>query len=86
MQLVENHAAHRLERRVVLQQAQEQAVGHHFDAGARADLAVEPYAIAHGLADRFAQSRCHPSGGGARGQPSRLLHHDPAAAEPRCIE
>ena len=40
------------------------------------DLGVEPHAIAHGLADRFAQGRRHAPRGGARRQPPRLLHDD----------
>ena len=86
VQLVEDHAADALERRIVLQHAQEQAVGHDLDARARADLAVEPHAIAHRLADRLAERRRHAPRRRARGQPARLLHDDLATPEPRRIE
>ena len=86
VQLVEDHAADAVERRVVLQHAEEETVGHHFDAGARPHLGVEPHAIAHGLADRFAQGRRHAPRGSARRQPPRLLHDDLGVAEPRRVE
>ena len=86
VQLVEDHAADAVERGIVLQQAQEEAVGDDLDARARTDLRVEPHAVAHGLADRLAQRRRHAARRRARRQPPRLLHHDLAAAEPGCIE
>jgi hypothetical protein len=53
---------------------------------ARSHLGVEPHAVADGLADMLAQSRRHAPRRGARRQPSRLLHDDLAAAQPRRIE
>ena len=40
VEFVEDHAADAVERRVVLQQPQEEAVGDDLDAGARTDLGV----------------------------------------------
>ena len=86
VQFVEDHAADAVERRVVLQQAQEQAVGDDLDAGARADPGVEAHAVAHGLAHGLAQAGRHAARGGAGGQAPRLLHDDPAPLQPGRVE
>ncbi|HEX2596981.1 MAG TPA: DEAD/DEAH box helicase, partial [Luteimonas sp.] len=64
---VEQHGAHPLQRRIVLQHAGEDAFGDDFDPGARGHLGLEADAIADGLADGFAELLCHELRGGARG-------------------
>ena len=86
VQFVEDHAADVFQRGIVLQHPQEQAVGHDLDAGARADLGIEPHAIAHRLADLLAERSRHAPRRGARRQTPRLLHHDLSAGEPRRVE
>ena len=44
---------------------------HHDDAGAPADLAVQPRRVADRLARRFSQGRSHELGRGSRGEPPR---------------
>ena len=86
VQLVEDHAADAVERRIVLQHPQEEAVGHDLDARARAHLAVEPHAIAHGFADRLASvaamRRAAARAASRRGSSITILR----AAEPRRVE
>ncbi len=86
VQLVEDDAADAVERRIVLQHAQEEAVGHDFDTRLRPDLGVQSHAVADRLADLFAQSGRHAPRRGAGRQPPRLLHDDLAAGEPRRVE
>ena len=86
VQFVEDHAADAVERGIVLQHPQEQAVGHDLDARARPHLGVQPHAVTDRLADRLAQGGRHAPRRGAGRQPPRLLHHDLAAGQPRRIE
>ncbi len=86
VQLVEDHAADTVQGGIVLQHSQEQAVGHDFDSGTRADLGVQPHAIADRLSDRFTEALRHASCRRPGRQPPRLLHDDLGYAEPRCVE
>src|SRR5262249_28566822 len=61
-------------------------IGHAPEPCARAPLAVAAPAIAVRLADLFAERRRHAPRRRARREPSRLLHDDLAAAEPRLLE
>ena len=80
--LVEDHAGHAVQAGIGLQAADQQALGDHLDAGGGGDGAVEPGAVADGVADRLAAQRRHARRRGAGGQPARLQHDDAAAAEP----
>ena len=55
VELIEDHGAVGLQRRIALQIAGEQPFGDDFDPGVRADAAVEPHGIADRVADRLAQ-------------------------------
>lgn len=86
MELVEDHQADALERRVFLQPTGEHAFGDHFDARGRPDLAFEANAVTDGFPDPFAQLAGHPLGRGARGQAPGLEHDDALAGQPRLVE
>ncbi|MFO1061193.1 MAG: hypothetical protein U1E53_30030 [Dongiaceae bacterium] len=86
MHLVEDHRRDPGEAGILLQQPGQDALGQHLDAGARADAAVEPDAVADRLAHRLAAQRRHPPGGGARRQPPRLQHQDAPPGDPGLVE
>ena len=86
VEFVEDHQADTLQRRVVLQTAGKNALGDHLDARTRTDLAVQANAVAHRLADRFAQLAGQALGSGARGQTTRLQHDDALPGQPRLVE
>ena len=71
---------------IIEDHAGKDALGDHFDAGFRPDLAVEAHAIAHRLAHSFAQRLGHVAGGGTGRKTARLEHDDLAVAAPWCIE
>lgn len=86
MEFVEDHQADAVQRRIVLQAAGEDALGDHFDAGPRPDLALQADAIADGLADPLPQLGGQPLGRRARRQPARFEHEDALAGEPGLAE
>lgn len=86
MKFVEDQQAHPVQRRVVLQAPGEDAFGDHFDAGTRADLAVQANAVTDGFAHRLAQFAGQPFGCRAGSQPARFEHQDALAGQPRLIE
>ncbi len=87
VELVEDHAADVFERRIALQSARQDALGHYLDARRSADAGFEPRAVAHELprlrARKLRQSSCH----GARRDPARLQHDDALVrAEPGLVQ
>ncbi|MCY1507820.1 hypothetical protein D9M68_421070 [compost metagenome] len=86
MEFVEDHQADPFQRRVFLQAAGEDALGHHFDAGARADLRLQADAVADSVAHRLPQFTGQALGGGTGGQPARLQHQDALPGQPRLVQ
>jgi len=86
MEFVEYHQADALERRIVLQTAGENPLGHHLDARLQSDAAVQADAIAHRLPDSLAQLIGHPLGSGASGQTPGLEHDDALPRQPGFVE
>ena len=74
MHFIEQHSAHTAECGVVLQKAQEQAIGEQLNPGVRAHAAVEPHAIADGVANGFAKGASHLPRGHLGRQPPRFKH------------
>ena len=86
MEFVEDHQADAFQRRIVLQAAGEDAFGDHLDARVRPHLAVQANAVAHRLADPFAQLAGQALGGGAGGQSAWFEHEDGLSGQPGRIE
>ncbi|MFI9661177.1 hypothetical protein PA6761_05964 [Pseudomonas aeruginosa] len=86
MEFVEDHQADTVQRGVVLQATGKDTLGDHFDAGLRADPALQADPVADGLADLFAQLGGQPLGRGPRRQASRFEHEDALAGEPGLVE
>jgi hypothetical protein len=86
VKLVEDHQSHALERRVGLERAHQDALGHHLEPRARAHLGVEPGAVAHRLADALTHHRGHATRRRAGGKPPRLEHDNAPALEPWRIQ
>jgi hypothetical protein len=82
VELVEDHRADPLQRRVRLEHPGEDALGDHLDAGVRPHPRVHPHTVAGGAAGPLAQEPRHPLRGGARCEAAWLQHHDPRAGEP----
>ena len=82
VEFVEQQGTDAFQQRIVLQHAGEDAFGDHDDPGLRRDLVLEADAVADGLAHRLTELFRHEAGGGARGDPARLQHHDLLAAQP----
>ena len=86
MKFVENHAADVLERRVGLQHASQDSLGHDFDPGGAAHPRLEPGANADGLAHRFAEQMSHALRHRPRRNAARLEHQQGASGEPAAFE
>lgn len=86
VEFVEDHQADTVQRRVVLQATGKDTLGDHFDAGLRADPALQADPVADGLADLFAQLGGQPLGRGPRRQAPRFEHEDALAGEPGLVE
>ncbi len=86
MEFVEDHQADAVQRRIVLQPAGEDALGDHLDTGARPYPAFQADAIAHRLADAFAQFRGQALGGSASRQPARLQQQDALTGQPGFVQ
>ena len=85
VELVEQDRADAGEFRVVLQQAGQDALGDHLDAGVSAGARFETHAITDRSAHRLAERLGHEGGRRARGQPARLEDDDAAAGQPRLV-
>ena len=82
MELVEHDGRDAVEKRLVVEHAQQHAGRDDQDARPRAGLAVEPDLVAEGLAERRAVLGGHPAGGGPGGDPPRFEHQrEPVAGE-----
>ena len=86
VELVEDHRAHAVQARVVLDHPGQDAFGDHLDAGPRRDLMVKADAVADRLPDPFAALRRHESRRGTRRHPARLQHDDAAPLQPGRIQ
>ena len=87
VELVEDHAADVLERRIALQSARQDALGHYLDARRSADAGFEPGAVAHELSWLRARQLRQSSRHGARRNPARLQHDDAlVCAEPGLVQ
>ena len=83
MKLVEYDQRDILQAGVALQLPGENALGDDFYAGARADTAVEPDAIADCLPHALPQHMRHAAGCRSGGHAARLQDQDLALAQPR---
>ena len=86
VELVEHDETRTLERRIVVEDAEEYALGQDLDACARANARVEAGPIANRLAHILAQHFCHALRGGPCRQAARFEHEDRSGAEPLRIE
>ena len=66
----------------MLQHARQHPLGHHLDAGARTDAALQPHAVADCLADLLAKALGHEPRRRPRRQTAGFEHDDFAATEP----
>jgi hypothetical protein len=82
--LVEDHAAHSFEQRVLLEPAHEDALGDEQHAGPAAVHAFEANLVADFLAELEALLFRHAPGRRERGDSSRLEHHHPALETGHC--
>ena len=67
VKFIKNHQPDAGQFRVRLQHAGEDALGHHFDAGGRANTGFQADAVTHGLPHGFTQLPGHKAGGIAGG-------------------
>lgn len=86
VELVEDHQANSLKRRIVEDDPGEDAFGDQFDPGPRAHPGLVAHPKAHGAAHLLAQSRGHAPCRSASGQAAGLEHHYPPAPEPWLVE
>ncbi len=86
MHLVEHHRGDPVQPRIGLQPADQQALGHHLDAGRGGDRAVQPGAVADGLADGSAEQAAMRAAAARVGQAPRLQHHDAPVAAPGALK
>src|SRR6185503_4669748 len=75
VELVEEDGGDALELRIVEQHAGENPFGHDLDPGPGADAAVEPDAVADGLAGRLAERGGHEARRSTGGKPPRFEHY-----------
>ena len=78
MELVEDHRGHAVEHGIVEDQPGENALGDDLDPGAARDFGAEADAQPDRIADALAQRLRHAVCSGARGEPARLQHQNPA--------
>ena len=76
VKLVENQRADSLQPRIKRHLPQQDAFRHEPDFRALGDTRIEPNLVAYQIAQRPARFLCYPPGEHARGQASRLQHHD----------
>ena len=80
MELVEEHGADPLEKRIALQPLDEDSFGHEKDAGVAGEVALEADLPADLVPELPALLLGDPAGGGARGDAPRLENEDLAGA------
>jgi hypothetical protein len=76
VELIEQHRCHAFERGILLQHAGEDAFGDDLEARCRTYARIQAHAVAHRLANPFAQRLRHARGHGAGGQASGLQQQD----------
>ncbi|MNE01826.1 hypothetical protein D3C80_942780 [compost metagenome] len=86
MIFIEDQQADAFQCRVCLQAAGENALGHHFDTGRGANLAVQPDPVTDGLPDLLAQLTGQPLGRRASRQSTWFEHQNGLVAQPRLVE
>ena len=86
VKLVEDHEADALQRRIAAQHARQHAFGHHFDTGALRDTRFATHAVAHRLADFFAQNRRHVRRRSTRRESPRFEHDQLCIRQPRLVD
>jgi hypothetical protein len=86
VKLVEEECGDAIERRIALQHARQDALGHDLDARPRTDAGVEPHAIADRFADRLTE-RCRHACSDCAGRNAARFKDDQAAiARPGFVE
>jgi hypothetical protein len=83
VELVEDHQADAVKRRIALKTARQHSFGHDLDPCARAHATVAAGAVADQPAHRFAEQLGGAGCRGARRDATGLEHHDELTAEPR---
>ena len=86
VELIEDDRGHPFERRILLQQPGEHALGHDLDARRARDARLEPHAIADGASGTLAEGLCHAGGYRARRDTARLEQQQALALHPGLIE
>ena len=86
VELVEDDDRHVLERRIGIEQADQNALGDDLDARRPADPGLQPRAVADRGADRLAERGAHAGRDGTRGEPTRLEHQDAAVRRDRACK
>ena len=76
VEFIKDHAGHALEGGIGLQAAQEEAIGHHLDAGGGRAALFKAHPIAHLATNRFGQAGGQPLGGGLGRQAPGFEHQD----------
>ena len=82
VKFVEDHQPDAGQLRIGLQQALQYALGHHLDAGGRADAGFQTDTVADGLPHRLAEQLRQPFGSGPGGQSARLQQDDLLPGQP----
>ena len=86
VKFIEDHHANARQLRVILQQALQYPLGHHLNAGCRADLAFQPDAIPDGLPHRLTQQLGQTLSRRSGCQPAGFEHDDLLPSEPFALE
>jgi hypothetical protein len=75
VELVEHDHADRLQERIVLEHAQQDALGDHLDSRGRSDAPIEPHLVAHLVSHASASLEGHAGCARPGRQSPRLQHH-----------
>ena len=86
VEFVEDHQPHTVQRGIVLQHARQHALGHHLDAGFRANAPFHAHAVADDLSDALAKPRRHVPGRRPCGQAPRRQQQHPPTGHPRFVQ
>jgi len=86
MDLVKDNGGDTVQSGIGLQPPQQQPFGDDFNPRLLASGAVQPRAVADGVAEWLVQQRGHARGGGAGGQAAGFQHQNALIAAPRGVQ
>ena len=86
VKFIEDHQADRVKRRIPLQHACKNALGHDLYACGRSHLVFQAHTISHRLTDPLPEQARHITRRGPGRQPARFQHNDFPVSQPRCIQ